>query len=465
MNYLSFISHIYHKISTIGYSNDLPNYEKKRVLVFNQLNFAAFVFSLFRAIYIATKIPSYFTWSIFFVNLGLVATFLLLMWFMKKQYFAAATLISFLMVPPILAYTCWVSKDEGLDMFVINYMMFCFFFLRRFRNSLIAFVYCFAVFIIVHFKLESDIALKNGNTPVFVLTVFNYIVAFIMFFSTLALIKYQVWKYEKSIRRKTKDLEERNMEIEIKNDTLHMQSDILEEKTKQLTELNSVKTKLFSVISHDLRTSIYSFKNIIDSYKAGYISNEELLNELPDLSNEIDSCTEVMENLISWGKDQFKDRRLIPENININQLTNSAYKSIQARCAKKEIEFLNNVATNIFAYADKQMIQIVLRNLISNAVKFTSNGGSIIVSAEKDENFTTIFVKDTGIGMAKNDVDKFMQNKFFSNEGTNNEIGTGLGLIICKDFIYENNGTLNIETKVGEGSMFIVTIPAKEKIT
>jgi two-component system sensor histidine kinase/response regulator len=459
MNSLLFIKHFYNKIATIGFSQHLTSYERERVLVFNQLNFVALIFSTVKLFYIFIYTSHSYSWSTFFINGGLSFFFLVLMWFMHRQYFKLATISSFLIVPPLIALVTWVSKDEGMAMFVINYMMFCFFFLRRVRNSLIAFVYCFIIFLIIHFKLEKDIGMVDYGTPNFNLTVFNYVVAFIMFFATLSLIKYQVWTYEKSIKNKSKDLEERNMEIEIKNDTLKLQSDNLEEKAKQLTILNKVKTKIFSVISHDLRTSIYSFKNIIDTHKAGYITNEELLNELPDLSSEIDTCTDIMDNLLNWGRDQFKDIRIMPESLNVHELVNIAFKLIKGRCAKKQIVFSNAVQHNVFILADRQMMQVVIRNLISNAVKFTPVGGSITVSAKSDADNVKILVRDTGIGISNNDINKFLQNKFFSNEGTSNEIGTGLGLIICKDFIYENNGELGVEANEDHGSTFIITMP------
>lgn len=459
MNHPSLVKRIYTKISTIGYSTELHGYGKNRVLVFNQLNFAALFFSLIRLIYIVIYVPEQYSWVTFFVNTSLSLVFLLLMWFMYKRYFKLATIFSFAVVPPLIALITWISREEGMAMFVIIYMMFCFFFLHKIKNSLIAFVYCFIVFLIIHFKLEKDIGMVDYGTPNFTLTVFNYVIAFVMFFSTLSLIKYQVWMYEKSIKNKTKDLEERNIEIEVKNDTLKMQSYNLEEKTKQLTTLNRVKTKLFSVISHDLRTSIYSFKNIMDTHKAGYITNEELLDELPNLSNEIDICTEVMDNLLNWGKDQFKERKIIPEGLNVHELVNTAFKLINARCVKKQILFNNVVPHNVFIHADRQMMQVVIRNLISNAVKFTPIGGSITVSTIITTDNLKILVKDTGIGMSNDDINKFLQNKLFSNEGTSNEIGTGLGLIICKDFIYENNGLLEVETNKDKGSTFIITMP------
>jgi two-component system, sensor histidine kinase and response regulator len=459
MNLFSTFKNIYTKISTLGYSKNLSSYTKKRVLVFNQLNFAAFLFSIVRLIYIFIKTPNYFSFETLGSNSCLTGMFLLLILMMKKQYFTLATISSFLIVPPLFALVTWVSKDEGMSMFVVNYMMFCFFFLHRVSNSLIAFTYCFIVFLVVHFKLESDVTMTDFGTPNFNLTVFNYVVAFVMFFATLSLIKYQVWMYEKSIKSKTRALEETTIEIEAKNDTLKMQSENLAIKTQELSGLNRVKTKLFSVISHDLRTSIYSFKNILESYRLGYITKEELLAELPDLSIEVDSCTELMDNLLSWGKDQFKERSILAENISIRPLIDIVFKQLSVRIDKKKLLVLNNISNHTHVFADKQMIQIVIRNLVSNAIKFTPNGGKISISSTEENGFIKIAVTDTGYGVSEETVEKILSGNSFSTQGTNAEVGTGLGLIICKDFIQENNGLLYVEKNEVEGSTFTVSLP------
>jgi signal transduction histidine kinase len=461
MNLFSTFKNIYNKISTIGYSKDLSSYTKKRILVFNQLNFAALVFSIVRLAYMAFKTPHYFSFATLGINSCQPCLFLLFIWMMKKQYFTLATISSFLIVPPLFATVTWVSKDEGMSMFVVNYMLFCFFFLHKIKNSLIAFTYCFIIFLVIHFNLESNVTMIDFGSPNFNLTVFNYLVAFVMFFATLSLIKYQVWMYEKSIKSKTKALEETTIEIEAKNDTLKMQSENLELKTQELSGLNRVKTKLFSVISHDLRTSIYSFKNILESYRLGYITKEELLAELPDLSSEVDSCTELMDNLLSWGKDQFKERSILAENVSVRPLVDIVFKQLNVRIDKKKLLVANNVSNNAHVFADKQMTQIVIRNLVSNAIKFTPNGGKIIIISTEENGYTKIAVTDTGYGVSEETVEKILSGNSFSTQGTNAEVGTGLGLIICKDFIQENNGLLHVEKNEGEGSTFVVSLPNK----
>jgi signal transduction histidine kinase len=273
------------------------------------------------------------------------------------------------------------------------------------------------------------------------------------------LIKYQVWVYEKSVQEKTKVLAERNIEIEAKNEILSMQAVHLETTSQELTELNQVKTKLFSVISHDLRTSIYALKNIFEALRLGYITKEELINELPELSNEIDNCTEVMENLLNWGRDQFKESRIVIERIDVKEIAATTFKHLLNRANKKNIALVNSVAKPVYVYADIQMIKIVLRNLVANAVKFTPAGGNIEIFAEEKGDYTSVRVKDNGIGMTEQAIAKVFSNEYYTTLGTNKETGTGLGLIICRDFVKSNNGNFVINSIINEGTIFTISLP------
>jgi two-component system, sensor histidine kinase and response regulator len=241
-----------------------------------------------------------------------------------------------------------------------------------------------------------------------------------------------------------------------------MQAEHLEHKTIELTELNQVKTKLFSVISHDLRTSIYSLKNIFDALKLGHVNHDRLLQELPDLSIEIDNCTELMDNLLSWGRDQFKENRINISDTDLHKIVEITNKHLINRATKKNIALINSVAAPTNAYADKEMMKIVLRNLVANAVKFTPGGGKVEIFSQTDEDCIRLIVKDNGVGMTALAIARVFNNEYYTTPGTNREIGTGLGLIICRDFIESNNGHFAISSKVNEGTSVIISLPNKQ---
>jgi len=403
--------------------------------------------------------PRYFSYTILLANVSLVLVFPFTLWLMYKGYFKAATRCSFILVPPTLAFVNWITGDAGLEMFVVLYMMFCFFFLHRPANILKSFGYCLLFFLLMHFKLGHYELFKNPNSIYFILSAFSYFSAFAMIFATMFLIKYSVWAYEKSIREKNEQLQASNREIIARGDELNKSTAILRQKTLELMELNHVKTKLFSILSHDLRTSVYSVKNIFDALEKGYITGEDLVAIAPQANREITNSVDLMNNLLNWARNQFQENKVVPQTIDLIKITNGTFKLFAAQSGKKDIALNNNIATYVFAYADNDMMMTVMRNLVSNAIKFTPMGGSITVHTEPDGDYIRVVVSDTGVGMTEEEKLRIFNNEYYTTIGTDKEMGTGLGLAICRDFITLNHGRLEVQSEPGKGSAFIVTLP------
>jgi two-component system, sensor histidine kinase and response regulator len=453
------ITSILKKVSFIGYSEDLPDYEKKRVVIFNRLNFTAFCLAVLRFLFILAFTPSHFSYMVLLANLLLVLVFPFMLWLMHRQFFKTATRSSFVMVPPLLAFVNWATGDAGLEMFVVLYMMFCFFFLHRKANIIRAFIYCLLIFLLMHFKLSNYALFERAGSVYFTLSLFSYMGAFAMFFATMFLIKYSVWAYEKSIREKNEQLQASNREIVARGDELNKKAAILRQQTVELMELNHVKTKLFSIISHDLRTSVYSIKNIFDSLDKGLITANELVDLAPAANREINNSIDLMNNLLNWARNQFQENKVMPQRIDLIQIINGAFKLFSAQANNKKISLHNHIDVYVFAYADNDMMMTVFRNLISNAIKFTPTGGSVTVRTEPDGDYIRVLVSDTGVGMNREEKMRLFSNAYYSTPGTDNEIGTGLGLAICRDFIALNHGRLDVQSEVGKGTSFIITLP------
>ena len=165
---------------------------------------------------------------------------------------------------------------------------------------------------------------------------------------------------------------------------------------------------------------------------------------------------------MTWSRSQSGVIKHLPEKLHLKILLFETMFDLQGQADKKNIIVLDDISENELIFADKNMLATVLRNLISNAIKFTSNGGSIIISSKKQENsnFLEISVEDTGVGIPKNTIDDlFRIDKNTSTRGTEDETGTGLGLILCKEFVEKHNGKIWIESEEGKGSTFLFTIP------
>lgn len=240
----------------------------------------------------------------------------------------------------------------------------------------------------------------------------------------------------------------------------------IEAQKKELQELNHTKDKLFSIIGHDLRNSIGAVYNFIQILLdvPDYSDTESIKDILSALEKSFGSTYNLLENLLYWAKTQQNRIRLFFEKQEINGLIEDNISLFQAAAASKEIQLNNILENKLEAVFDKNSINLVLRNLISNAIKFTPNNGNINIGAVQKENYLEVFVSDSGKGISEEIMKKIFNDHFFySSPGTLEESGSGLGLKLCKEFVDRNNGEISVRSVVNEGSKFMFTIPLKAK--
>lgn len=236
----------------------------------------------------------------------------------------------------------------------------------------------------------------------------------------------------------------------------------LAKRKEELKELNATKNKLFSIIAHDLRGPIGNLKSFINLMltEKDLFDEEELEKSLQQLYSTSSSTFELLENLLEWAKSQQNKIVFNPEKINIYTITEETILLLSENAKKKSIIIQNQLPKDADVMADKNMITTVFRNLISNAIKFTNANKNIYITALEDEVMTTINIKDEGIGIAPENISKlFGLSDHFTSSGTAGEKGTGLGLVLCKEFVEKNNGKIWVESNVGEGSSFNFTLP------
>lgn len=227
-------------------------------------------------------------------------------------------------------------------------------------------------------------------------------------------------------------------------------------------ELNITKDKLFSIIGHDLRGPIGGFKSLLQLLISGYdLSNTESLMKMLKVTHKSASSThELLENLLEWAKSQRNEIVFSPDKLNLFAIISQTSDLFKDICNAKEISIINNVSPNTNVLADKNMLMTVLRNLMSNALKFSPSGKQIIITATENETEVVVTVKDEGVGIRAEDIAKlFNDSEQFTTYGTNGEKGSGLGLMLCKGFVVRNGGVLSVQSEIGNGSSFIFTLP------
>ncbi len=260
-------------------------------------------------------------------------------------------------------------------------------------------------------------------------------------------------------------LEERLTQNSLK---IERQRDELDKQKKELEELNATKDKFFTIIAHDLKNpfnTVIGLSELLIKRYDTYDSNKikEFIRQINKFSN---NAYNLLEDLLKWAKSQTGRMEVKPEKVEVFELAIENMNLFQEKAEKKGVKINANVKMGLFAYIDKNMICTVLRNLISNSVKFTNSGDIINIEAKSINEHIEIMVTDTGIGVPEENLKKiFKIDSHISTQGTADEIGTGLGLIISREFVEKNGGTINVKSKEGNGTQFMFTVPVyKEKI-
>jgi len=203
------------------------------------------------------------------------------------------------------------------------------------------------------------------------------------------------------------------------------------------------------------------FADLLALFKAyGEIGQEEFMDFIPKLGKDIDHISFTLNNLLSWGQNQMNGLVTEPEIISLDNLVRENINLLSESATSKSIKLTSSLARNTLAWSDGNQIDIVIRNLISNAIKFTPSNGMITIASREMNTHWEISVRDTGIGIDKEALDNiFCDKSNHSTYGTNNEKGTGLGLSLCKEMVEKNNGTIWADSVVTRGTTFYFTVP------
>lgn len=249
----------------------------------------------------------------------------------------------------------------------------------------------------------------------------------------------------------TRDLEAKNQKIELQNEAILEQS-------KHLESINKVKDKLFSIVSHDLKDSLTSTKGFIDLLKDGQLSQEEFHSLLPELSENANNASLLLFNLLNWSKSQMQSLKPKPSLFDVQEVFYEKVKLVEQKMQAKGIILVDKTLRD-FVYADRSMVEIILQNLLANAVKFCVKGDTITISNRISNGKAIISVGDSGVGITVENQHKLFGNNTFTTIGTGNEKGTGLGLTICRELVELNQGRIWVDSELNIGSTFFVELP------
>jgi two-component system, sensor histidine kinase and response regulator len=433
---------ILHRIKCIGVTAEMSPQEKSKLGIFNHLNFFQFitgiivpVVGLFNAQkfpvsgWLVVCMPALVSIGVLVLNayrkhqLALLAYFVLYPLFICVNYINGISLgaeLSFILYGILSVF---FIQDIGYMIFSISFSMISYFFL-----SVVLKTYTYQ--------------LEEIN---FIAYLINQGLAIIYIFYGLYSIKTENGNY--------------NTVLQQTNEAIQKQSNQLQQQATELDQLNSLKNKLFSVISHDLKAPMYALRNLFDNMQSQDMPANEIKEMIPEIKNDLNYTVSLMENLLQWAKSQMQAHTVKAHEIDVTELIEDVRHLLHLQAEAKNICIESRATGPVYAWADSDMIHLVLRNLVSNAIKFTPPGGLITIGASELSAFAEVYVQDSGTGMTTQELKKVNSQDFYTTNGTSQEQGTGLGLMLCKEFLAKNDGYLRIESEKGKGSTFSFTLP------
>ena len=303
--------------------------------------------------------------------------------------------------------------------------------------------------------IRSDNHFLINNAPFLIFSALIYHLAIYYIFDIIEKLQFKQIELSEDLQLQKENLLLQNINLEQKNVQINSQSN-------ELTQLINTKDKLFSIIAHDLRSPVAGILGVTDILQQNFedYEKEEILVLVGQLNTSSKKTLNLLENLLVWTNFQSGKIEFNPESFNINSVINEIIEVLYSLAKTKNIIINFNSLRELVIVADKNMIHTIVRNLVSNAIKFTNVNGEININVFQNDIYTEFSISDNGVGIK----DEFKSGLFEINSkttalGTKGEKGSGLGLVICKEFVEKHNGKIWFDTKIGEGTDFKFSIP------
>jgi two-component system, sensor histidine kinase and response regulator len=445
---------LFSNVKTFGYSDTLNEYELLKLGIFNQLNFfqlLAGIFIFFTCVF-NKQFPA---WTGIVASLPALVSVLVL--YLNKRYKHETALIVYFILHPLAASFVFMNGIHlGIDLYFILYGILAVFFLKDIGFMVFSICFSMVNFFMLSVVLKQFLyQLENTNDFLYLV---NEGTAIVFIFYGLYLIKNENTIYQSKILDKSKALQQKNIQIQLQADKIKENAALLERQTKELTELNALKNKMFGIISHDLKAPMHAIKNLFNDVEQKRISHKTLQQLMPEVVNDLNYTVGLMDNLLQWVKTQMQSEMVYLQRVDIGQLLEETVQLVRLQAERKNIKIELDAEEETYGIMDREMINLVLRNILSNAIKFTPENGTISAGIKTNRSLIEVYIQDTGTGISQEALQKIRGNDFYTTKGTANEAGTGLGLMLCKEYLHRNDSQLLIESHLGKGSIFSFTL-------
>jgi signal transduction histidine kinase len=369
------------------------------------------------------------------------------LYFNSKRKYRTAVTIFFVGILSLITFICWFHASHGGDtnteIILLASSVFCVLLFDGWLKYALFFLIfgCYVFVVSTRIYIQTDHIQFNRNN------LLNPALAFTTLFVLTSLYRVAYDKLQKTVLAKNEELNKQKEQIGLQ--------------AKKLQEINNQKDKLFSIISHDIRNPLNSLNGLMTLIGKEWITEQDFKQQLPGLSKNLHAISDLLNNLLLWSRSQMMGETHQQEDFDISVLAKSTVESVESQAIQKKITIENKISEAQLVHADKNMMAVVLRNLLTNAIKFSHAQQRILLTATSTGGLLRVCVADTGTGIAAEKIIDLFELNSISTSGTLQEKGTGLGLMLCKDFVEKNGGKIWVESQLGKGSSFYFTIPLK----
>jgi two-component system sensor histidine kinase/response regulator len=437
--------HFLEKIKRLGFTSTMDDYEKRKLGIFNKLNFFQLLAGIVIPVAGLIRNQHFPTTAWIVACMPALVSVLVLILNSRCQYYLAQ-IAYFVLYPFATSIVYFWGFNLGVEMSFILYGILSVFFIQDISQMLFA----LGLSMVSYFVLA--VVCKNYTyqlaTANLYLYLFNQLLALAFIFYGLFLIKEENTGYQHNIIRQKEEIAANEQQ--------------LMQQTEELMQLNAFKGRLFSIIAHDLKSPIYALRNLFRNMMLYDLPADDIKGMVPEVVNELTYTTSLMENLLQWARSQMRADTVKPKTIDLSGIIEEVTRLLRLQADAKNIRVTLSGDKSVKAFADKDMVNLILRNLLSNAIKYTPERRDIEIGARNTDAGVEMYVRDTGTGIAPDALMKIQSNTFYSTKGTAGESGTGLGLMLCREFSIRNGGELQIESTPDMGSTFTVKLPKGE---
>ncbi len=435
---------LWRSISDSGVHKDLPFSEMSRVRISNQMSVIAAIFSSVYYFYSLFLISDTKTaeqlLSFNILTIGFALQCLPVLYLNKIGFHTTARIFILLIGFVILSInSLTLAQPFRSELYFFGCAAFVFIVFNDMKVIIPFYLLQVSGYLLAaYFIIQHNPEVTNINAGIFI----RICIAFSVLFLVLFFLRKETTSYQE--------------EIEIKNLQVSADHD-------EIQKVNFTKDKIFSIISHDLRSPIGSLQAVLGLLQRGQLTELEFKKAAAGLEKQVGQLKDSLDELLTWSKAQLHGINPEPENLLLKPLIYEVVTVNRIAARYKTIIITTKIPSEVSVFCDPNMLRSVITNLITNAIKFTPIGGAISITGNTENGKSRIIVEDTGLGIPRDNLEKILNpTVHFTTRGTNNEKGTGLGLIMSSEFILKNNGSFEIESEDGNGSKFIITLPSGE---